>query len=153
MARKQPKVIRNNKPIVDVEKQFNEAVEGMKLIIRAQQRNVNRIDNMVECSVRLHDWELDDGIENVNKMIDLEEKEYDIAMDIVSGLKLEDFKKEDMDDPVAPFIPDRFGVQNRQEMYEAYVSYRCLRPLGERIENLHRLVIETIEQNEKTDNA
>lgn len=137
-------------PKIDIEAKFAEAVEGMKLICKAQIRNVDRIDSLVGTYNDLDAWDLDTSIDAVQKAVDEEKKNYETALEVIEGLKLDDFKKKDMEDPIAPFIPDRFGITNMQEMYDAFTIFRCLRPYGEKIEQLHNLILESMESNGET---
>lgn len=137
-------------PEIDIEARFNEAVEGMKLICKAQIKNVDRIDSLVGTYQDLINWDLAADIASVQAAVDEEKKNYETALDIIEGLKLGDFKKKEMQDPIAPFIPNRYGITNKQEMYDAFVVFKCLRPYGEKIEQLHSIVIEAMENNGET---
>lgn len=131
----------------DVREKFDEAVEGMRIICKAQIRNVDRIDSLIETYDERKTWELDCSISKCQDCVGEKRKVLETAMEIIDGLRFEDFENEDMEDPVAPFIPDRFAVTDMEEMYDAYNVYRILRPYGERIEQLHRLVIESSEND------
>lgn len=150
MSKRNSSKAMNNAEKINVEEKFDEAINGMTVICKAQIRNVDRIDNFVDTYQSLVNWDLDASIPAVHDQIEEQRKIYDTALETIEGLKLEDFQKKEMDDPIAPFIPDRHGIENKQDMFDAFMIYTLLRPYGERIEHLHRLVLETMEQNGET---
>lgn len=133
----------------ELTEKFDEAVSGLTMICTAQINNVNRIDNLFNTYDRLKELGLpgmvdnkNDSIAYVQKMVDEEAKNYEIILEILEGLTLDEMIADKYKDPFEPFIPDRYGITDYEQMYLAYLTFVCIRPYGEKLEQLRNTLIE-----------
>lgn len=128
---------------IDVEKKFEEAKTGLVTIIEAQIRNCDRIDNLWDTYEEIRISCEDDSIHKIsfaqdacNEMVDTYKK----LLDIVKGLELSTFTADNYVDPIAHLVPSRMNCAGFKSMYLDYVIWRCIRPVGEKLEQLYMTV-------------
>lgn len=119
---------------------FDDAKEGLKVVINAAIRNCDRIDNLVDTWQEMKNWGMDPHINEANAICEGMKVDYENALDVVNDLKFEDFVQKDMEDPILPFIPDRHSITTIEQMYDAYTTFRVFRPIGEKLEQIHMVV-------------
>lgn len=147
MASKQPKHAApvSEQKKIDTKKEFDKAKESMILIIKAQIKNLDRIDALVDAYNAMHSFGIEATVNMAQATIEGMKVDAENLLEIIKDLKYEDFTKKDMDDPLSAFIPDRHGITTLENMFDAYSTWSIYRPFGEKIENLHALVYETLE--------
>lgn len=130
--------------IVHDENFFIGAKQVWKTKYEVELRNSDRIDKLYGMyAERLEDDGCDASIKLAQQDCDTWKHYCEIALEIIDGITYEQMiDDEGWEDPVLPFIPDRHGIKEPEDMREAVLIFRCLRPLGEMIERDHFNMVE-----------
>lgn len=135
------------------EEQFNISVEGMKIIFRAQIKNATRIDKFIQIYELAQELNVDCTIHDINNLVEHSLNMYKLSDEIIKSLNYKQFivDKDKFVNPVDAYIPHADKVETPYLMIKCYVTWKCLAPLGERIERLYRLVQESIIGEKESD--
>lgn len=129
---------------VDPRDCFDDAKKGILIIIDAQIRNCNRVDNLADTYSEMREWDKDVSVSDAQDVCDMMVATYEDIKTIVENLEFEDFSNEEYSDPVADLVPTRFGIEDPVELYFAWVKWQCVRPIGEKLEQLRMTVVSNV---------
>lgn len=143
----------------ELRNKFDEAINALTVIVEAEIKHNNRIDRLA-AKVSFIKEVTGQSLENIEVFKEAEilatvelESLLDIRDKIIPNLKFGHFQDKDMVNPVDDLIPGRFNINTIDEMLDRCVVWNTIRPYGERIENIHRLVIEGMEAIENGSNS
>ena len=143
----------------ELKEYFDDAIKGIEMVLEAGSKQALRIDNVMECYLQYSDYRKKIYKEkDVSVIVGIELAEhmqgvYNSMLAIVDELTFDSFKDPEMKDPFSDLItyftdPSDANAMTCVDLFYDYVTYRCVVPFGEKIENLHRLVQESLEHIE-----
>lgn len=135
----------------DYEKHFNDAISAMTLLMKTKKRLMPRADTWISAYKELKDLDIPFEINDVEDVIASMDSTLDSMLSIIGKLKIDDFKKRDMDDPFKDLVPRWVAGDSAIKQANRYMRYMMIRPFGEKIEQLHALVVEEMEKRGELD--
>lgn len=146
------------KNMEELEAYFDDAIKGMEIIVEAGINQATRVDAVMENMLQIADFHKKTGHSNDTKVYEAVALSrhikdiYNTILGIVDDLTFEEFKEPEMKDPfgilVADFSCDEVAKENKSpnDLLYSFIDYRCVAPFGEKVEQLHNLVQETLAQ-------
>lgn len=137
----------------EIEEAFDEFKKGINAILDNEIRNAVRVDNLFVMfqTIRL-DWKLDylDDIKYpegkafgyAKDLCEMQKNTYKILKLKFNELKVEDLKAKDLPDPFLPLLRPIDEISTARSLIEDYIVFRCVRPFGERLEQMHAKIYE-----------
>lgn len=147
------------KPVVKIDKidprqRFDEAKKVVEMTIDAQIKNIDRIDNLVEIWQELDAWGAFDignypkfsenAVDECKKVVDYMKIVYEDIREIVLQIEYDDIASDEWTDPFAKMLPNAKGTTDALDMYYGYTRFRCVRPVGEKFEQIRSIVMSEV---------
>lgn len=138
----------------DPRKHFDEAKKVVEMTLDAQIKNIDRIDNLVDIWQELCSWGMWDSsletkfspaaVDECKKIVDYMKIVYEDIREIVWQIEYDDIASDEWIDPFAKMLPDIKGITGPLDMYYGYTRFRCVRPVGEKFEQIRSIVMSEV---------
>lgn len=133
---------------------FEDAKKVVEMTIDAQIKNIDRIDNLVDIWQELDAWgafDIDNypkfsenAVNECKKVVDYMKIVYEDIREIVLQIEYDDIASDEWTDPFVKMLPDAKGVTGPLDMYYGYTRFRCVRPVGEKFEQIRSIVMSEV---------
>lgn len=131
-------------PKFDVGKEFDQAKETLKLTVETEHKIVTRADRWLDLArVRKEFFGMEcmPRIKVVQEDVQFMKDLYKMVLDEIEGLTFEKLKEDD--NYMAKLLPaNKSSYGDWEECYRDYLAFNAIRPYGEKLANLHRLIVE-----------
>ena len=128
-------------PIEDV---FETGRKGIEIIVETNIVTAKRVDNMLNIRdyalkfFEHHPFQPD--MEYYAELQELSVSTYEKILEIVKGLKLEQFTAEELDDPFADLVPKAEDMQSEHDLCKAGIVFLSVKPYGSQLIKLHTMI-------------
>ena len=138
---------------IDPRQRFEEAKKVVEMTLEAQINNIDRIDNLVDIWHELDSWGAfypdranacskfsTEAVDQSKKVVDYMRIVYEDIREIVRQIEYDDIAGDEWVDPFQKMLPNAKGTTDALDMYYGYTRFRCVRPVGEKFEQIRSIV-------------